>query len=116
MTIPGAAAVVTAVQGTRSPANSPANVEIRVTGFDNTRSLSQLSFTFYNASGSVIAPGAIRLDAAADFARYYATSDVGGTFLLRAVFPVTGDTSVIAAFDVSLTNASGLTATPRTSF
>ena len=112
VTIPGAAALVTAVQGTRTLAS----LEIRVTGFDNTRSLSQLSFTFYGASGSVIAPGTIRLDAAADFARYYATSDVGGAFLLRAVFPVTGDTSAAAAFEVGLTNASGPTMTPRTVF
>jgi hypothetical protein len=112
VTIPAAPAPVTAVQGTRSLAS----VEIRVTGFDNTRSLSQLTFTFYGASGNVIAPGAIRLDAAADFARYYATSDVGGAFLLRAVFPVTGDVPAVAAFEVSLTNASGSTAAPRTQF
>lgn len=112
VTIPGAAALVTLVQGARAQAS----LEIRVTGFDNTRSLSQLSFTFYGASGSVIAPGTIRLDAAPDFARYYATSDVGGAFLLRAVFPVTGDASAIAAFEVGLTNLSGSTTTPRTVF
>ncbi|MEO8370698.1 MAG: hypothetical protein ABI806_16055, partial [Candidatus Solibacter sp.] len=83
--------------------------------FDNTRSLGALSFTFFDAAGGVIAPGVIRADASADFARYFATSQAG-VFLLRLAFPVTGDTSGIAACEAALTNSAGATKTARTAF
>jgi hypothetical protein len=56
------------------------------------------------------------MDAGTDFARYFSTSDLGGVFLLHAIFPVTGDASRIASCDVSLTNAAGNSKTPRISF
>ena len=91
-------------------------LEIRITGFDNTRSLGALAFTFYDAAGNPIAPGAIRTDAAADFASYFAGSDLGGVFLLRAVFPVTGDASGVASCEATLTNSAGSAKTQRTFF
>jgi hypothetical protein len=56
------------------------------------------------------------MDAGTDFTRYFSTTDLGGVFQLRAVFPVTGDTSRIASCDVTLTNAAGNSKTPRISF
>ena len=91
-------------------------LEIRITGFDNTRSLGALSFTFYDAAGNPIAPGAIRSDAAADFAQYFAASGLGGVFLLRAVFPVTGDAALVASCEATLANSAGSAKTQRTSF
>lgn len=91
-------------------------LEIRITGFDNTRTLGALSFTFYDAAGNALALGSIRTDASADFARYFAASDLGGVFLLRAVFPVTGDAGLIASCDVTLGNSAGSAKTQRTSF
>jgi hypothetical protein len=103
---------IATAQGVRSAGA----VEIRITGFDNTRSLGALSFTFYDAAGNPIAPGAIRTDAAADFAKYFAGSDLGGVFLLRAVFPVTGDAALVASCEATLANSAGSAKTQRTSF
>jgi hypothetical protein len=112
VTIPAAPAGITTVQGT----HSGSSVEVTVTGFDNTRTLGAVSFTFYDAGGNILPPGVIRTDATAEFAKYFPVSTVGGTFLLRATFPVTGDTSRIASFDVALTNSSGNTKSARAAF
>jgi hypothetical protein len=58
----------------------------------------------------------VQSNATADFARFFAGSDLGGAFVLRAVFAVTGDTTRIAACDVTLTNSAGSTKAPRISF
>jgi len=91
-------------------------LEIRITGFDNTRSLGSLSFTFYDAAGNAIAPGAIRADATKDFAGYFAGSGLGGIFLLRATFPVNGNTSGVASCEATLTNSAGTAKTQRSFF
>lgn len=111
VTIPAAPVGITAAQGLRSTAS----VEVRVTGFDNTRTLSQLTFTFYDAAGNALAP-AIATDATRDFAQYFQTSDAGGVFLLRAVFPITGAASAIASFEAGLTNSAATAKTARTVF
>ncbi|MCX6630261.1 MAG: choice-of-anchor D domain-containing protein [Candidatus Solibacter sp.] len=112
VTIAAASPGIATAQGVRSASA----LEIRITGFDNTRSLGALSFLFYDAAGNAIAPGAIRTDATADFARYFAASDLGGVFFLRAVFPVTGDAALVASCEVTLTNSAGSAKTQRTSF
>jgi hypothetical protein len=111
VTIPAAPVGITAAQGLRSTGS----IEVRITGFDNTRTLSQLTFTFYDTAGSAVAP-AIATDATRDFAQYFQTSGAGGVFLLRAVFPVTGAASAIASFDVGLTNSAATAKTTRTVF
>jgi Abnormal spindle-like microcephaly-assoc'd, ASPM-SPD-2-Hydin len=110
VTIAPAAVGYTNAQGTISPSS----VQVQVTGFDNTRSAGQLSFTFYDDNGNMIAPGAITANAGSAFAQYFATS-AGGNFELTAVFPVTGDTTVITYFQASITNSEGTSATARTS-
>jgi hypothetical protein len=101
---------ISTVQGVRSAGS----VEIRITGFDNTRSLGTLGFTFYDAGGNMIAPGAIRVDVAADFVNYFAGSDLGGVFLLRAVFPVNGDAAQVTSYEATLANSAGSAKTQRT--
>jgi len=64
-------------------------------------------------SGREIAPGAIKLDASGEFARFFAVSDAGGTFLLKAVFPVSGDVTQAAAFEVSVGGSAGATRSAR---
>jgi hypothetical protein len=112
VTIAAVAPGISTAQGVRSATG----VEIRIAGFDNTRSLGALSFTFYDASGNPIAPGAIRADATAQFANYFAASDLGGVFLLDAVFPVTGDASQVVSCQTTLTNSAGSSTTQRASF
>jgi len=53
------------------------------------------------------------MDAGTAFASHFSRTDLGGIFVLHAVFPVTGDTSRIASCDGSLTNPAGNAKTPR---
>ena len=108
--IPPAAVGVTAAQAVRQTGS----IEAQVTGFDNTRSAAALTFTFFDAAGNALAPGAIQADASAAFASYFQSSAAGGAFLLTAVFPVTGDASQVAAFEGRIANSAGTAATPRT--
>lgn len=112
VTIAAASPGISTVQAVRS-ANG---LEVRIAGFDNTRTLAALTFTFYDAAGATIAPGAILADARAEFAQYFAGSDLGGVFLLSAVFPVTGDATLVASCEASLVNTVGASKTQRTTF
>jgi hypothetical protein len=87
---------------------------VQVTGFDNTRTAGPMAFTFYDRNGQAIPPSPIQ--ATADFADFFPTSGLGGLFLLKAVFPVNGDPSQIAAFEIQMTNAAGVSQTGRTNF
>ena len=110
VTILPAVVGVTAVQGVRSPGT----VEVDLTGFDNTRTAGQLQFTFYDAAGNPVAPP-VQANGSSVFAAYFQSS-AGGTFALKAVFPVLGDTGQIAAFQTVVTNSAGASTTPLTSF
>jgi hypothetical protein len=112
VTIPAAAVVLTASQGVRSAGT----LEIRLTGFDNTRSVSRVTYTFFDSAGNAIPPGALAVDSAADFARFFQGSDAGGNFQLRAIFPVTGDPSKIVAFEAEIASSAGAASTGRVPF
>jgi len=99
-----------AVAGVRSTST----VEVDLTGYDNTRTAGALSFTFYDAAGNALAPP-IQAAASATFASYFQNA-AGGAFALKAVFPVVGDTSRIAAFQAVVTNSAGAATTIRTIF
>ena len=101
---------------TSQAVRSASSLSVSVAGFDNTRTLGVLSFTFYDADGTPVAPGAIVTDATAVFAPYFAASSLGGVFLLHAVFPVTGDAALVVSCEAALTNSAGSTRTQRTSF
>jgi len=107
---PSVVGIATA-QGSRSGGG----VEVDLTGFDDTRTAGMLTFTFYDAAGNPIAPGAIQVDGTAAFAAYFQGS-AGGTFALSAVFPVSGDASRIQAFEASVTNSVGTAKTGRVTF
>jgi hypothetical protein len=81
---------------------------LTIQGYDNTRSISSISFTFHTASGGVVSPGTMTVDVTKDFASYFqSNSQIGGSFVLKATFPVTGDISQIASVTTSLTNSAG---------
>jgi len=107
-----AAVGVTAAQALRQTGL----IEVQVTGFDNTRSAAALAFTFFDAAGNALAPGAIRTDASAAFANYFQSSAAGGAFLLTAVFPVTGDATQVVAFEAQIANSAGTADTATTGF
>jgi len=92
------------------------NLDVSITGLDNTYSAAQLAFTFYDSKGATIAPGVISVDATSNFHQYFAASQVGGQFALLATFPVAGDVNVVAAFDVQITNSVGAAKTQHISF
>jgi hypothetical protein len=92
------------------------SIELRIAGFDNTRSAGPVTYTFFDQAGGTIPPGAIPVDSTSVFAAYFATSDTAGAFVLRAVFPVTGDLSRIAAFDVQVANQAGTAKSGRQNF
>jgi hypothetical protein len=112
ITILPASVGIASVQGVRSAAG----VQVQVTGFDNTHSAGVLTFTFFDAAGNTVAPGAIRADATASFASYFQNSGLGGSFLLTAIFPVTGNPSQVGAFQVQIANSVGTAQTARTVF
>jgi hypothetical protein len=93
------------------------NVELQINGWDNTRTTSQIVFTFYDASGGQISPGAIPVDAASAFQQYFAGSDLGGVFGVSALFPVNGsDPLQVTSAEVQLTNSAGTVQTAKIIF
>jgi hypothetical protein len=81
---------------------------LTIQGYDNTRSITSLSFTFHTGSGAVVSPGAISLDVTKDFAGYFqANPQIGGSFVLTATFPVSGDISQIASVTTVIKNNAG---------
>ncbi|MEI9975371.1 MAG: choice-of-anchor D domain-containing protein [Ignavibacteriota bacterium] len=101
---------VTAVKGVRSTGT----VEVDVTGFDNTRSAGALSFSFFDGAGNLVA-APVQANGSSNFASYFQNS-AGGTFQLKAVFPVVGDTSQIASFQATVTNSAGTATVARTNY
>ncbi|HWR52301.1 MAG TPA: choice-of-anchor D domain-containing protein [Bryobacteraceae bacterium] len=83
------------------------SVELGFSGFDNTRTASALAFTFLDRSGRTIGRGAVKVDAAQDFRRYFDAATLGGIFSLRAVFPVRGNVAEIGSVDVEVVNSQG---------
>ena len=89
------------------------SVEVVITGLDNTRTASQVTFTFYGKNGVTLPPGAIPVDCAPVFRQYFDKSGLGGVFLLRAVFPVSGDAGQIESVEAEITNSAGTGRTAR---
>ena len=111
--IPAAAVSFDTTTGTRRVND----LDVNLIGFDNTHSAGQMTFTFYDQSGKVLQPGTIRVDETADFRRYFGSSTaLGGSFQLRATFPVTGDAAQVAGVEVEITNPAGVTKTQRITF
>jgi hypothetical protein len=92
------------------------NVQLQVNGWDNTRSVSQVVFSFFDSSGNAIAPGNITVAAAAPFGQYFAASELGGVFGLTAFFPVTGNSNDVVAAVVELTNSAGTVESAQITF
>ncbi len=92
------------------------DLDVSITGFDNTRTAGRFAFTFFDKNGQPVQPGAVRADWRDMFTNYYRSSKTGGSFTMRATFPVTGDATQIAGVEVEMTNDAGTTRTTRVSF
>jgi len=89
------------------------NLVVTINGYDNTYSAGQLSFTFYDVSGKLIAP--VTVNAATSFQQYFFTNNsAGGAFALQASFPVQGDVTQVGSVAIGLTNSQGQTNTTQT--
>ena len=85
----------------------PGDLDLQITGFDNTYSTGKMSFTFYNAASNPIDPGTIESDFTQPFQSYFSTSQSGSMFQMRVSFPVSGSQLGIAMVDVTLGNTAG---------
>jgi hypothetical protein len=110
-TLPVAPAVVGI--DTATGARRVSDLDVNIAGFDNTHSISELGFTFYDAKGNVVQPGLIRVVSPPEFKQYFAANQAGGMFTMRASFPVTGDAAQIAGVDVQVTNSAGTATVPQ---
>jgi hypothetical protein len=91
-------------------------VQVDIAGFDNTRTASTVAFRFYDAAGKLLGEGPVTANVSGAFAQYFQESTVGGMFLLRASFPVAGDSSQVRAVEVEATNSAGVAKAARVSF
>lgn len=91
-------------------------LEIHLSGYDNMRSTSQLAFTFFDRAGRPVPPGEQRVDVTDSFRRYFETGGAGGAFLLRAVFPTTGNAAEITEAEMEIVNSVGSTRPSRVRF
>lgn len=107
---PAAVSIANAVADSRV-----GDLDITITGFDNTYSVSTMSFLFYDRSGKAIG-SSIAVDATANFRSYFATTKAGGSFLMRATFPVAGDATQIGAVDIGINNSAGVSSTQHVMF
>jgi hypothetical protein len=104
LTIPASPLALDTTTATRRTGN----LDIQVTGYDNTYSAGAMTFTFLDTSGQALQAGVIRSDFTQDFRTFFTKTQTGSAFQVRVSFPVTGDTSGIGAVDVQLTNSAGV--------
>jgi hypothetical protein len=114
VTIPAAVIGIDAAVAQRNVECDPAlvycttaNVQLQINGWDNTRSASQIVFSFFNSSGAAIQPSPITVDAATTFEQYFTGSDLAGVFGVAALFPVNGDADLVVAAQVQIVNSVG---------
>jgi hypothetical protein len=93
------------------------NLVITLNGYDNTYSVGNLTFTFYDTSGHVLSSSPLAAHVVAnDFHQYFfGPADVGGAFSMQASFPVlNGDATQVGSVGVKLTNSVGSTSLTQT--
>ena len=105
------APIAIASSGATSRANQ---LDVVISGFDNTYSAGAMSFTFFDRNGGSIA--SISADFTADFRAFFQNQTAGSSFLMRLTFGVTGDVSKVGAVEVALNNSVGTVRTPRLNF
>ena len=131
--IPAAVIGIDAAVAARNVACAPTllyctttNVQLQINGWDNTRSASQLVFSFFDSSGNAIAPGNItateiylnglELPTPTAFQQYFAGSTLAGVFGLHVLFPVNGDSNQVVAALVQIINSVGTAESEKITF
>ena len=111
LTIPPAAVGIDAAFGTRGTLE----VQVKITGFDNTYTTGPMTFTFYDVAGGAIT-AAIAANFAQQFRLFYGSVQSGSMFQVLIRFPVTGNINAITGVEVELTNTAGTVRTARLAF
>ncbi len=93
-----------------------AGLDLRISGFDNTRTVSKITFTFFDPGGKALSPGAITVDSSAAFQQFFSSSDLGGLFALHAFIPVMGNPAQVDSMEVKIVNSAGAAQTGRLRF
>jgi hypothetical protein len=79
---------------------------LNLTGYDNTYSVGNLVFTFYDTNGKVVTPNGISVEAGSSFHQFFFNNNqTGGAFSLQAKFPVNGDITKIGSVAVAIANS-----------
>jgi hypothetical protein len=100
---------------TQSGVTSRANeLDVVISGFDNTYSIGDMSFAFVNRTGGSIA--SISADFTSSFLTFFHSQMAGSFFLMRVTFPVTGDVTQVGGVAVTLNNSAGAMITPTLNF
>ncbi|MFN9262021.1 MAG: choice-of-anchor D domain-containing protein [Acidobacteriota bacterium] len=81
---------------------------VALSGFDNSRGASSLSFQFADKAGNPLG-AAFTVSPENEWRNYFQANPLGGLFRLRAVFPVAGDASLVNSVTVAIANAVGRT-------
>lgn len=90
-------------------------LDVLVSGFDNTYTAGPMSFTFYDTNGKPIG-SPITADFSANFSAFYQGQAGGSTFLMHVMFPVTGSVATVGSVQASLNNAAGSVSTGSLAF
>jgi hypothetical protein len=108
----GSAPIHITAASTTSRAN---DLDVVITGFDNTYTAGPMSFAFFDRSGNQMG-GLVPADFSASFSAYFRGQSGGSAFLMRISFPVTGDASTVGGVEATFNNAAGAARTGRLSF
>jgi len=93
-----------------------AGLDLKLSGFDNTRSASKIIFTFFDQNATALSPGAITVASAGAFQQFFESSDLGGVFGLHAFFPVTGNPAQVDSVQIEMVNSAGSMQTGKVRF
>ena len=81
-------------------------LDILVTGYDNTYAAGVMNFAFFDKNNLAIG-STISADFTSNFQKLYQGQTIGSSFTLGLAFPVTGDATQVGAVDVTLKNGAG---------
>jgi hypothetical protein len=81
-------------------------LNVEVTGFDNTYSAGAMSFTFFDTTGKQVG-SPIDVNFTSQFKSYFAGQSSGSAFLMNVSFPVLGNQALIGTVQMTLTNSAG---------
>jgi hypothetical protein len=90
-------------------------LDVSLTGFDNTYTAGVMSFTFFDSNGNTIG-STISADFTSNFKNFFAAQAAGSTFRALLSFLVTGNQAQVASVAVTLTNAAGQAQTGKLTF